>query len=126
MAEPNSELKMWLAVRTDLPLSRGKLATQSGHAYQWLTVRAMQQIPEVFQKYLRMATPKITVRVDGEGALHRVAEEAKKAGIPFYLVHDAGRSEVEPGTATVCAFGPAYREDLPSFLKRLQLLKDDE
>ena len=60
------ELKMWLAVRCDLDLSSGKLATQAGHAYQWLTIRAMQETPEALRDYVRMASPKITVRVDSE------------------------------------------------------------
>ena len=117
------ELKMWLAVRCDLDLSGGKLATQAGHAYQWLTIYAMQKAPEMLRDYLHMASPKIAVRVDSERELQRVQSEAEKADIPFYTVHDAGRTELEPGTATVVAFGPAYRDDLPPFLKRLQLLK---
>lgn len=48
---------------------------------------------------------------------------AFRSVIPYYTVTDAGRSEVEPGTKTVCLFGPAYREELPPFLKRLQVLK---
>ena len=39
MVEPapqKPELKMWLAVRTDLELSPGKLAVQAMHAAGWL------------------------------------------------------------------------------------------
>jgi len=122
MTEEPRELKMWLAVRCDLDLSRGKLVTQAGHAYQWLTIRAMQETPGALRDYLNMASPKIAVRVDSERELQRVQSEAEKADIPFYTVHDAGRTEHEPGTETVVAFGPAYRDELPPFLKRLQLL----
>ena len=83
----------------------------------------MQKAPEMLRDYLHMASPKIAVRVVSERALQRVQSEAAKAGIPFYTVHDTGRTQLEPGTATVVAFGPAYRDDLPPFLKRLQLLK---
>jgi PTH2 family peptidyl-tRNA hydrolase len=119
---PRRELKMWLAVRTDLDMSLGKACAQAGHAFGHLHLVAQQQKPDVFGNYLGDATPKITVRADSEAALRRVHEEAKAAGIPSYIVHDAGRSELEPNTATVCAFGPAYHDELPSFLKRLRLL----
>lgn len=119
---PKRELKMWLAVRTDLNMSLGKACAQAGHAYGHLHLIAQQQAPSLFVQYLEDATPKITVRVDGETALRRVQDEAKAADIPSYIVHDAGRSELEPNTATVCAFGPAYHDELPPFLKRMRLL----
>lgn len=115
---------MWLAVRSDLALSHGKLATQAGHAFQHLTIVALERIPAVMAAYLAAATPKITVRADNEAALRRIEAEAMRAGVPAYLVCDAGRTEIEPGTPTVVAFGPAYREDLPPYLKRLRLLSD--
>jgi peptidyl-tRNA hydrolase len=46
------KFKMWLAVRCDLDLYLGKLATQAGHAYQWLTIRATQETPEALRDYL--------------------------------------------------------------------------
>ncbi|AOG03357.1 peptidyl-tRNA hydrolase PTH2 family protein (plasmid) [Bosea sp. RAC05] len=124
--QPEPELKMWLAVRTDLPLSRGKLAVQAMHAAGWLHLVVARDNPQLLERYLADAMPKISVRVDTAAALDRVEAEAKQAGIPCFVVTDAGRSEVEPGTRTVCLFGPAYRDDLPAFLKRLQTLKDKE
>lgn len=117
-----SELKMWLAVREDLALSPGKLATQAGHAYQVLTFEALRQCPETLAAYVQANMPKISVRADDLAMLERVAREAEAANIPFAVITDAGRTEIEPGTQTVCAFGPSTREALPPFLKRLRLL----
>lgn len=116
------ELKMWLAVRTDLDLSIGKACTQAGHAYQEATIAAVAAGPERFEAYRAQSMPKISVRADGEAMLRRVAEEAGKAGLPHFLVTDEGRSEIPAGTVTMCAFGPAYRDELPGFLKRLRML----
>lgn len=114
------ELKMWLAVRTDLSMSPGKLAIQSGHAFGALY--CLEFGSAKMTEYLNSATPKIAVRVKSESELNRVLDVAHAVGISAYRVVDAGRSELEPGTPTVVAFGPARRSELPSFLRRLQLL----
>ncbi|WP_066473934.1 aminoacyl-tRNA hydrolase [Bosea sp. WAO] len=127
MLEPapqKPELKMWLAVRTDLALSRGKLAVQAMHAAGWLHLIVAQDRPDLMRAYIESATPKVAVRVDSGAALDRVEEEAKAAGIPCFVVADAGRTEIESGTRTVCMFGPAYRDDLPDYLRRLRLLTE--
>lgn len=123
-APTRRELKMWLAVRTDIQMSKGKIAAQAMHASGWLHLIVANDKPALMRTYLDDHTPKIAVRVDSAAALDRVAEEAQAAGIPCYTVADAGRSEVEPGTRTVCIFGPAYRDELPAFLKRLRKLED--
>lgn len=116
------ELKMWLAVRSDLPLSRGKLAVQAMHAAGWLHLIVAQDKPDLMRAYIEGATPKVAVSVDSGAALDRVEHEAKAAGIPCFVVADAGRTEIASGTRTVCMFGPAYRDDLPDYLRRLRLL----
>lgn len=124
-AEPR-ELKMWLAIRTDLTLSKGKLAVQAMHAAGWLHILAFNDFPELMQEYMGQATPKICVKAKNLHALERIEREAVAAGIPCYTVADAGRSEVAPGTKTVCMFGPAYRDELPKYLRELNMLVEPE
>lgn len=125
MSDP-TEYKMWLVLRDDLVLSKGKLVAQVGHAFGRLYAHAERCAPERMGRYLESNEPKITVRARGELDLLRVAKEASQAGLPYELIRDAGRSEVPAGTPTVCAFGPERRELLPPFLKRLQLLREDD
>lgn len=84
------------------------------------------QRPALLQAYLEDATAKIVVAVTSEEALERVEREAAAASIPHQSVRDAGRSEIEPGTKTGCLFGPAYRDELPSYLRRLRTLSNDQ
>lgn len=116
------ELKMWIVVRSDLDMSTGKACAQAGHAVGRLHLIANDRDPEKFSAYISDAAAKITVRADSEHMLLRVEREAVAANLPACLVRDAGRSELPPGTATACAFGPAYHEELPSFLRRLRVL----
>jgi PTH2 family peptidyl-tRNA hydrolase len=122
---PSLEYKMWLVIRTDLPLSQGKMGAQVGHAFGRLYMEASKFRPGQFEAYLADNEPKITVKVSDEAKLLRVYLEAKAAGIPCQLIRDAGRSEIAANTPTVCAFGPSYRDDLPPYLRRLQVLRDE-
>ena len=122
--EGRPETKMWLAVRRDLGLSAYKLAAQSGHAFGRLYLAAARDAPEAFEAYLADDEPKIVVYVKGEAALLRVEREACGRGIPARLIRDAGRSEIPPDTATVCAFGPCTREALPRYLGSLQVARE--
>lgn len=46
----------------------------------------------------------------------------KEKGINYYLVADAGRTQVEPGSLTVLGIGPEYEEILNSVTGHLKLL----
>lgn len=121
MSDRAPELKIWCAIRTDIEIPPGKLATQAGHAYCGALVEGMKSRPAIVTAYLASATPKITVRADNEDALLRIYRDARTAGIPCSLVRDAGRTVFNEPTHTAVGFGPCLKSDLPSFLKRLQL-----
>lgn len=120
------ELKMWLAVRIDLPMPIGKLAAQVGHGFVRLVLEAAVADVELVKRYQSEGEAKITVQVPNEWGLRRVADECRRAGIPHALVTDAGRTVFDRPTVTVCAFGPRLRSELPAYLRRLRLLSNDE
>lgn len=97
-------MKQVIAARTDLGMGRGKLAAQVAHAALQAAEKAD---PESVRAWKDAGQPKIVVKVGSEDELLDVAEEARRAGLPSAIVRDAGRTELEPGTATTCAVGPA-------------------
>ena len=115
------ELKMWLLVRKDLPMSAGKLAVQSGHALGTCMTNVALKNPELIKAYLADAQPKISVRVKSQEELESCVALCREAGIEAVTITDAGRTEFEQQTMTVGAIGPCYRDDLPKKVKRLQL-----
>lgn len=48
-------------------------------------------------------------------------EAAEEAGCPYFLVQDAGRTQIAAGSSTVLAVGPATDDDL-AFTRHLKLL----
>lgn len=117
------ELKIWIAVRQDLPqMTPGKTFTQVGHAVDMVLEQAEAQRPLTLKAYREAARPKITCRLDDLAHMSAVYEQCRKAGLPAAFVVDAGRTIFNEPTATVFAVGPCYRSELPSKARRLQLL----
>jgi len=54
----------------------------------------------------RTGAKKIAVKGQWADVL-KAAKQAKKWGVTYYLVYDAGHTQLDPGTATVLAVGPA-------------------
>ena len=51
---------------------------------------------------------KIVLKANGEDELVNLEQKAKDAGLPCYLVVDAGRTQIAAGSKTVLAIGPGY------------------
>ena len=58
---------------------------------------------------------------DGE-RLGAVAAAADAAGLPVHIIHDAGRTQLAPGTPTCCAIGPAANARIDAVTGGLSLL----
>ncbi len=126
-------MKMWLAVRTDVPMSAMKLAGQAMHAVQWMTLALAKNDPDRLAAYLGSAidfdtqpltgTPKIVVKAKNLHMLQRILKEARAAGIPALSVTDEAHTEFPEPTTTVVLFGPARESELPNYLAGLQFLK---
>ncbi|RLG47705.1 MAG: peptidyl-tRNA hydrolase [Thermoproteota archaeon] len=105
------EVKQVIAVRADLPMSRGKLAAQVAHAACGASDLAREREPELWREWVLSGAKKVVVAVRSEEELLRVFEDARREGLPAFLVRDAGRTELPPGTPTAVAVGP-HRSDL--------------
>lgn len=81
-------MKTYIFIRRDLKMRRGKEIAQACHAVLNLGV------PD---------GPIITFQCDDLDSLAHVAIEAGLNGWHHYIVRDAGRTEVEPGTETCIA-----------------------
>jgi len=121
---PENELKIWLLVRKDLPISVGKGLVQSGHAIGTCMANTAFKNPEVVKTYLSHAQPKISVGVKNQHELVTCIAMCREAGIEAVTVTDAGRTEFNEHTMTFGAVGPCYRDDLPKRVKRLQRFTD--
>ncbi|XP_043482058.1 peptidyl-tRNA hydrolase 2, mitochondrial-like [Leptopilina heterotoma] len=118
------DCKMVIVVRTDIPMGTGKIAAQCAHAavqccQEVISIKAHKQ---AFNSWLLLGQPKIVVQIPSEKLLLNLADEAAKAGLPFAVIRDAGRTQLEPGTISVLGIGPAPKESVNKITSSLKLL----
>ncbi|XP_012351063.1 peptidyl-tRNA hydrolase 2, mitochondrial [Apis florea] len=112
--------KLILVIRTDLKMGKGKVAAQCAHAAV-AAYKAAVNYPKILQAWEESGQVKITVKVDSDNALKLVAKQAKAVGLLTNIIQDAGRTQVKPGSRTVCAIGPGPTELIDQVTGHLKL-----
>ena len=111
----NAEMyKMVFVVNNSLRMGVGKVAAQVGHAtlalYQLLQTQPRWK--EDSAKWEDTACKKIVVQGQSTHHLLELKHKAYEQRLPNIIVHDAGRTQVEPGSLTVFAvFGKTSEVD---------------
>ncbi len=101
------EYKQVIVVRTDLEMSRGKLAVQVAHASVLAAFKTYNEKPEWFKKWWESGMKKIVLKVNNERELLEIYSNAMVKNLPVVLIKNAGLTELEPGTLTAVGIGPA-------------------
>lgn len=111
--------KLVLVVRKDLKMGVGKIAAQCSHA----SIHAYQNSKKTTLFWWALSgQKKIVVSCLSEEALYEVRDKANTLGVSTNLVRDAGHTQVDPGTITVMAVGPAKEELVDQITGDLKLL----
>lgn len=97
-------MKQAIVARTDLGMSTGKLAAQVAHASLTAYERADDQAR---REWKQGGGKKVVLKGPDERTLFELKEQADAAGLPTAIVRDAGHTQLEPGTVTALAVGPA-------------------
>ena len=101
-------------------MSPGKAAAQSGHATLGAYRRGMRRCPNAVRDWLRIGQMKITVKCPTVQELLELQEKCAAAGLNCYLIRDAGHTEIEPGSRTVLAVGPAPASAMDPLTRHLK------
>lgn len=125
--------KMILVVRSDLKMGTGKIAAQCSHAtlgvYRKIVSQHKHHKSPKTAKHVNWALDwsesgcaKIAVKAKDEAEMNQVKEKVKQLGLPFYLVIDAGKTQIARNSATVLAVGPAPESLINQCTGHLKLL----
>lgn len=115
---------MIIVMRTDLNMRKGKMCAQSGHAVLGAYKRAggCSDTTTSVTEWEWEGQTKICVGVTTLEELLYVADKAKVAKLPHYVVTDSGKTEFKEPTITCLAIGPAKSEDIDKITGQLGLL----
>ena len=97
-------VKQAIVARRDLGMTPGKLAAQVAHA----SLSAYERADDAARReWRRDGQKKVVLAGPDERTLFELKEQADAAGLPASIVRDAGHTQLEPGTVTALAVGPA-------------------
>ncbi len=114
--------KQVIAVRTDLGMSRGKMAVQVAHGSVSAAERARVTKQEEWRAWMREGQKKVAVKVISEEEVLELRRQAITHSLPHAIIRDAGMTELPPGTLTVIGIGPAMTQAVDEVTKDLKLL----
>lgn len=111
-------MKQSIVVRTDLGMGTGKLAAQVAHA----SLSAYEDTDANTRKAWKgEGQRKVVLKAADEQTLFELADIANREGLPYALIRDAGKTELEPGTVTTLGIGPAANEAVDAVTGNLSL-----
>ena len=114
--------KMVIVVRTDIKMSKGKIAAQAGHAAVSAAEYARKNRPEWWNPWLSEGQCKIAVKSKSEQEINELERKARNAGLPVALIVDRGLTEIPPSTTTCLGIGPAPANKVDVITGNLSLL----
>jgi PTH2 family peptidyl-tRNA hydrolase len=118
----NEECKLVLVVRTDLGMTKGKIAAQCSHATLACYKALKKENSPVLARWERLGQAKVSVQVKSEDELLLLQAQALSLGLCAKVIHDAGRTQIASGSATVLGVGPGPRTVVDQVTGGLKLL----
>lgn len=122
MSNVNFQYKMVIAIRTDLKMTKGKIAAQASHAAVICVEEAKRNKQNWLKTWFYEGQKKVVVQVSSKEELELVYQKARSNNLPCSFINDAGMTELPPGTPTAVAIGPAPNENIDRITSNLKLL----
>lgn len=111
--------KQVILIRSDLRMSKGKIAVQSAHA----SLLAMEKSDKKICKAWKISgQKKVVLKVKSLEELLSIKKSCDRKKLPNAIVTDAGLTEVKPGTITALGIGPDLDKKIDSITGSLKML----
>ncbi|ANZ75572.1 BA75_02101T0 [Komagataella pastoris] len=119
------ECKMVFAIRQDLKMEKGKVAAQCCHAavslYRMMFQGEVSKNLDLLKRWESLGQAKITLKCPNQDEMDLLYAKAISLNVNAYIVHDAGRTQIAAGSATVLGLGPAPNSVLDQITGNLKL-----
>jgi PTH2 family peptidyl-tRNA hydrolase len=116
------EYKQVIVFRSDLQMSKGKIAAQAGHAAVSSAQAAYVRHKKWWDCWMYEGQKKVALKVLSEKELGELEEAADDLGLPHALIVDRGLTEIPEGSITCLGIGPAPATMIDRLTGKLKLL----
>lgn len=122
--DSTEECKMVLVVRTDLGMTKGKIAAQCSHATLACYKAILRRNPQsaLLRRWERQGQAKVALQVKSQDELEVLQATAISLGLVAEVIVDAGRTQIASGSHTVLGIGPAPKSLIDKVTGSLKLL----
>ncbi|CCA70080.1 related to exostosin-like 3 [Serendipita indica DSM 11827] len=114
--------KMVLVVRTDLGMTKGKIAAQCGHATLACYKTIQKANPKLLRHWEWTGQAKIALQIKSEEDILLLQATAQSLNLVARVIQDAGRTQIEAGSRTVLGIGPGPVKLIDQVTGHLKLL----
>ncbi len=112
-------MKQVFVVRMDLKMGKGKIAAQVAHAAIELYKKTSSSSLMEWEKH---GAKKVVLKAKNLDELLDIKKKCHSNRIKCELIHDAGHTQVEPGSITVLGIGPVEDEIVDKITGHLKMM----
>jgi PTH2 family peptidyl-tRNA hydrolase len=116
------EFKQVILIRTDLKMGTGKKCVQSCHASVAASDLIRVQNKNAWKTWKNTGQKKVVVKLKDMEALIEVIKKLESNNILYFVVKDAGLTQLAPGTTTAIGIGPVESARIDKITGDLKLL----
>lgn len=110
--------KCVVIIRNDLKISKGKVIAQTSHGIVNMILNCNKN---KISNWRDNGEKIVSVKVNDITTMLKVIEISERKGVYNYMVVDAGHTEVQPNTPTVCIIGPDTDTKIEKLTGQLKL-----
>lgn len=116
------EYKQVILIRTDLKMSTGKKCAQSCHASVSASDIVRIQNKNNWKNWKNSGQKKVVLKIGGMEQLKEIVKRLESNKVPYFIVKDAGLTQLAPGTTTAVGIGPDLSREIDRITGDLKLL----
>lgn len=116
------DYKQVILIRTDLKMGTGKKCAQSCHASVSASDLVRINNKAIWKNWKNSGQKKVILKTNTIEELMEVVAKLEKENLSYFLVKDAGLTQLPPGTTTALGIGPALSQDIDKITSDFKLL----
>ena len=100
----------------------GKMCAQSCHASVSASDLVRKKDKIIWKQWKNSGQKKVVLKINSVDNIREILIQLEKKKIDFFLVKDAGLTQLTPGTITALGIGPALSSEIDEITGDLKLL----